>query len=113
MVGKGWAHVPDHASIDSLISTVSSLFPDPQSERRAAQLTKRQMEVLTLAAANRSNSEIAAILFLSTGTVKRHLHEAYSRLGVKSRHEAATVLASWRPSDHHGRQEFETVSPGT
>lgn len=113
VASKSWAHVPDEASIDSLLAAVGSLFPDQQVGRRRTPLTRRQLEVITLAAAGRSNGEIALMLFLSTGTVKRHLHDAYARLEVRSRHEAATVLASWRSSEDQSRPRIETVSLGT
>jgi LuxR family maltose regulon positive regulatory protein len=48
-------------------------------------LSERQLEVLRLAAAGLSNSEIAAQLFLGTGTVKRHMHNINGKLGVTSR----------------------------
>ena len=44
--------------------------------------------LLRLAAAGLSNEMIAAQLFLSIGTVKRHLHNIYSKLTVTSRHSA-------------------------
>ena len=42
-----------------------------------------------LAAGGRRNKEIAAELFLSVGTIERHLTSAYRQLGVRSRTELA------------------------
>jgi LuxR family transcriptional regulator, maltose regulon positive regulatory protein len=51
-------------------------------------LTDRELEVLGLAADGLSNEAIAARLFLSVGTVKRHLHNTYGKLGVTGRFNA-------------------------
>jgi DNA-binding NarL/FixJ family response regulator len=51
-------------------------------------LSERQREVLALLALGRSNDEIARRLFISRNTVKFHLREIYSRLGVRNRVEA-------------------------
>ena len=48
-------------------------------------LTGRELEVLSLVAAGRSNDEVAAELFLSRATVKTHLVHIFDKLGVQSR----------------------------
>lgn len=53
------------------------------------QLTNREQEVLTLAAQGKTNREIADMLVVSPRTVKFHLDNVYSKLGVNSRTEAA------------------------
>jgi two-component system response regulator DesR len=55
-------------------------------------LSHREREVLKLAVSGRTNSEIAAALCLAESTVKSHLSSAFSRLGVRSRREAATLV---------------------
>jgi DNA-binding CsgD family transcriptional regulator len=55
-------------------------------------LTSREVEVVRLAAAGRSNREIALQLFLSEKTVARHLSNVYAKLGISSR-AAATAYA--------------------
>jgi LuxR family maltose regulon positive regulatory protein len=59
-------------------------------------LSERELEVLRLAAAGLSNETIAAQLFLSTGTVKRHLHNTYGKLGVSGRFNAIERARSLR-----------------
>jgi DNA-binding NarL/FixJ family response regulator len=54
-------------------------------------LTKREMEVLLLAAQGSSNRQIASSLNLSEKTVKRHLANIYEKMGVHSRGEAVRV----------------------
>jgi DNA-binding CsgD family transcriptional regulator len=57
--------------------------------RAAFGLTPREGEVLALLARGRSNREVAATLFLSTGTVRKHLEHVYAKLGVRTRTQAA------------------------
>ncbi len=52
-----------------------------------AGLTKTEIRVLALV--EKQNSDIAEKLFLSEGTVKNHISMIYSKLGIKSRLEAA------------------------
>jgi ATP/maltotriose-dependent transcriptional regulator MalT len=63
------------------------------STRRPAEgrdgLSPRELEVAELAAAGRSNKEIAAALFLSVKTVENHLSRVFAQVGVRSRVELA------------------------
>jgi DNA-binding NarL/FixJ family response regulator len=52
-------------------------------------LTRREVEILRLVAAGRSNREVATLLFVTEETVKFHLANVYRKLGVHSRYEAA------------------------
>jgi DNA-binding CsgD family transcriptional regulator len=60
----------------------------------SATLTRREHEVAELAAAGRSNAEIAALLVLSVRTVESHLYRAMAKLGTSRRGELAAALAS-------------------
>jgi DNA-binding CsgD family transcriptional regulator len=55
-------------------------------------LTPRELEVLLLVAAGKTNKAIAAELFLSEKTVDRHVSNIFDKLGVSSR-SAATAFA--------------------
>ncbi|WP_148669480.1 response regulator transcription factor [Cohnella abietis] len=52
-------------------------------------LTDREMEVLKLIALGKSNQEIADDLFIGIKTVKYHLTNLFSKLGVEDRTQAA------------------------
>lgn len=52
-------------------------------------LTARELEILRLITAGRTNPEIAELLYLSLNTVKWHVKNLYGKLGVSSRVEAA------------------------
>jgi DNA-binding NarL/FixJ family response regulator len=57
-------------------------------------LTKRELEVATLAARGLSSREIAETLVVSTRTVENHLQRAYEKLGVSGRTELAGALGT-------------------
>jgi DNA-binding NarL/FixJ family response regulator len=54
-------------------------------------LSAREIEVLRLVAAGRSNSEVAAELFVTETTVKSHLAHIFSKLDVTSRTAAVSA----------------------
>jgi DNA-binding NarL/FixJ family response regulator len=56
-----------------------------------ADLTSRELEVLRLVAAGRSNRDIAADLFISPKTASVHVSNILGKLGVASRGEAAAA----------------------
>jgi len=55
-------------------------------------LTAGERRVAELAAAGRSNVEIAQVLFVTTKTVEKHLGSCYRKLGVASRRELPDAL---------------------
>ena len=54
-------------------------------------LTKREIEILSLVARGLSNNEIAARSYISANTVKAHLSDIMKKLGVPNRQRAAIV----------------------
>jgi DNA-binding CsgD family transcriptional regulator len=53
-------------------------------------LSRRELEVLALAASGSKNDEIAQVLYISKATVKTHLQHIYEKLGVTNRTAAVT-----------------------
>ncbi len=65
-------------------------------------LTPSERRIVDLAAAGRSNPEIAQTLFVTVKTVEMHLGHAYRKLGVHSRRDLAGIVGA-----------RETVGSGT
>jgi DNA-binding NarL/FixJ family response regulator len=59
---------------------------------RAEGLTQRESQVVVLLAEGLTNPQIARSLYLSVETVKSHLREAYTKLGVNNRVAAASFV---------------------
>ena len=74
----------------------------PRAEQIRGALTGRELDVFSLIASGMSNSEIAASLHLSPGTVKIHVGRILAKLGLRDRVQAV-VLA----------YESTLVIPGT
>jgi len=73
----------------------SSTIPPPAPDYRSlnsitqTELTEREIEVLRLIAKGTTNREIAEQLVISEGTVKNHISNILSRLGLRDRTQAA------------------------
>ena len=90
-------------STADLLSAVRKVYSGGShvSERAASQLAERAMrgptlsareiEVLQLIAAGKSNKEIASLLFISEGTVKTHVLSILEKLGVSGRTESVVA----------------------
>jgi ATP/maltotriose-dependent transcriptional regulator MalT len=72
------------------LTALTSLTTPAAIERHG--LSRRELEVLRLVAAGKSNREIAAALVISEHTVARHLQNIFAKLGLSSR-AAATAFA--------------------
>jgi two-component system nitrate/nitrite response regulator NarL len=78
-------------------------------------LTSREKEIVFALAEGLSNKDVGRKLNLSEGTVKVHLHNIYSKLGVKNRTALAvlalTKFASARMLPHIATFNSERIEP--
>jgi DNA-binding NarL/FixJ family response regulator len=74
--------------------------------RRLPPLTAREREILDLVAEGRTNAQIAERLWLSPGTVRKHLDNVYAKLGVHTRTAAAAFVREGRLLSRDRGQRF-------
>jgi DNA-binding NarL/FixJ family response regulator len=67
--------------------------PRPATRANPANLTARELEVLALVAEGLRNADIAQRLFISAKTVEHHVSAILSKLGARTRSEAARAAA--------------------
>jgi DNA-binding CsgD family transcriptional regulator len=77
---------PALARADVLIAQLSG--QQPALRAYPDNLTPREVDVLRLIAAGRSNREIAAALFISSRTVNRHIENLYRKIGAHGKADA-------------------------
>jgi DNA-binding CsgD family transcriptional regulator len=70
--------------------------------RKRDDLTAQERQIARLARDGLSNPDIGARLFLSPRTVEWHLRKVFGKLGIRSRHELASVLAVSEPEPVQG-----------
>jgi DNA-binding NarL/FixJ family response regulator len=63
---------------------------------QAPRLTPRELEIAKLASQGLTNREIAERLVTSVRTVDNHLHQAYSKLGIRGREDLGRFFAGDR-----------------
>ncbi len=76
------------AFIRQILNELQTSQPAPAVDGLLDPLSEREVEVLNLLVAGLTNPEIADQLIISLGTVKTHVHNIYSKLGVRNRIEA-------------------------
>lgn len=79
---------------DRVIMSISRSTMEQLEGRVKEPLSGRELEILLLVARGMSNNRIASTFHLSEGTVKRHLTNIYTKLGVYSRGEATQKALS-------------------
>jgi DNA-binding CsgD family transcriptional regulator len=82
---------PDQQRVEELLHAPQTVGPSG--------LSAREIEVLRLVAAGRTNQAIAAELFVSERTVHRHVSNIFDKLGVHSRTAAASYAIQHRILD--------------
>ena len=79
-----------HLSLDTPPPTADAA-PQPHAEAAPYGLTVRELLVLRLLAAGRTNPQIGAELFISPKTVSVHVTRILRKLGVSTRVQAAAL----------------------
>ena len=69
-------------------------------------LSKREMEIVRLAASGLSNCEVGQRLSLSESTVKNYLVRVYERLGISTRIELILYILSYDQSPESEENEI-------
>jgi DNA-binding NarL/FixJ family response regulator len=91
---------PSFYLAQSGVAAPASLHAEPNGNELAI-LTKREREILRLAAEGHSNSQLAKMLWVTEQTVKFHLSNIYRKLEVSNRTEAS------RWAQRHGLLETQ------
>jgi DNA-binding NarL/FixJ family response regulator len=78
-------------SNDVVLAKSVGLVTRVTGSRRA--LSARELEIMEHLRQGKKNAEIAQSLFITVGTVKRHLDHIYDKLGARSRAEAIARYA--------------------
>ena len=73
-------------------------------------LTPQELQIALLVTQGRTNAEIGRAIFLSTRTVEFHLSRAYRKLGISSRTELASRLASTPVTRQNSRLRATTTA---
>ena len=59
-----------------------------------SRLTSKELHILQLIADGKSNKEIAAVNFVEISTIKTHINNIYTKLGISNRKEAVNKYKS-------------------
>lgn len=93
LIHKGYTQLSPGLAQKLLAPPPSSQFSIPPSQVQTP-LTPREEEILSLIASGSSNREIAQHLYISEKTVKNHITNLLSRLGLRDRTQAAIYFHS-------------------
>jgi DNA-binding NarL/FixJ family response regulator len=97
------AYLPKTASAEKVVETVRACLTGERrlvacDDAAVPALTHRELEIVSLAARGYTNAQIAQRLWVTRWTVKYHLANAYKKLGVTNRTQAARRLSERRLS---------------
>lgn len=96
--------------MSNLLRTIPAFFNGASSYSHLAvePLSKRELEVLRWLASGASNREISQLLYITEGTVKKHIYNIFGKLNVHNRTQATLqaqklgVISSIEPDSNFG-----------
>ncbi|TAF12692.1 MAG: DNA-binding response regulator, partial [Nostocales cyanobacterium] len=89
--GESWWDEIATQEIRSSLTLNSDQLSLENKSKTIHPLTHREIEILQLLAAGKTNHQIGEILYITTGTVRVHVHAILHKLGVGDRQTAVTV----------------------
>lgn len=89
----------DPVTTAKVLERLRKLADSSQAENQLDALSRREKEILGLISQGKSNREIGEILHLSESTVKHHVTNIFSKLGLNNRAQAAVYGLKHRPGD--------------
>jgi two-component system, NarL family, response regulator len=89
VAGASWWDAAATQTIQEQVRQTATSASEPTDKNHG--LTQRELEVLALIAAGKSNSEIAKVLYITSGTVRVHVHAILHKLKVRDRTQAVIV----------------------
>ena len=94
IAGASWWDTTATAEIHQVFQNQSpEISSDNSSGSMLDTLTRREKEILSLMSEQKTNQEIAEILYISSGTVRVHIHAILHKLGVSDRKQAIAISA--------------------
>jgi DNA-binding NarL/FixJ family response regulator len=87
-VADGIPYMPAGITL-KLFQSMRKQKPAPAAGNAEITITKRQQEILSLLAENKTDKEIAKLLHLEEATVRAHIHQIEQRLGLENRSQLA------------------------
>lgn len=85
----------DRALAPTVLCALAGQVAVPAVHRRglgSPNFTAREKQIIGMVVLGLSNKEIGSRLFLADSTVKSHLSSVFGKLGVRSRHEAVSMI---------------------
>ncbi len=92
IAGASWWDATATAEIHHIFQNQSpEINPADTSGTKVNNLTRREKEILMLMAEHKTNQEIADLLYISSGTVRVHVHAILHKFGVSDRKQAIAI----------------------
>jgi len=92
IAGASWWDATATAEIHNIFQNqTNELTVDDSCGAKVNTLTRREKEILMLMSENKTNQEIADLLYISSGTVRVHIHAILHKFEVSDRKQAIAI----------------------